>query len=401
MKIVKETLSVLLSMALMSATVPMIVAQDQPQNPPQDQTQNPAAQQGEAQEGQTQDDQQNGQPPVAQPAPSPKSPAELDQMVAPIALYPDELVAQILAASTYPDQVVEADRWVDAHPDLKGKELGDAVDQQPWDQSVKALTAFPSVLANMDKNLSWTSSLGEAYVNQQQDVMNAVQRMRQKAKNAGNLSNNDQERVSDNAGDIEIQPANPQVVYVPTYDPWLVYGPGLAPWPGWYWYPGLYFTGPGIGWGLGFGIGWFGGFGWGWGHWGFDWHRHYVWFDHHPYYSHSAVIFNHNNFYRGRAGFVGRGPVEHGFVGRGPEGRGFEAPRGGAEFHGGAEGRAFTGGHTYAQPHDNGTRSGAFSGYGRNGSTHSFSSRGASSFGGHGGGSSHGGGGHGGGGGRR
>ena len=96
-------------------------------------------------------------------------------------------MAQILAASTFPEQVVEADRWVQAHPDLKGDALGHAVDQQPWDPSVKALTAFPSVLGNMDKNLSWTSSLGDAYYNQQPDVMDAIQVMRQRAQQAGNL----------------------------------------------------------------------------------------------------------------------------------------------------------------------------------------------------------------------
>ena len=117
--------------------------------------------------------------------------------MAPIALYPDSLVAQILAASTFPEQVVEADRWVQAHPDLKGDALGQAVDQQPWDPSVKALTAFPSVLGNMDKNLSWTSSLGDAYYNQQQDVMDAVQVMRQRAQEAGNLKTTPQQTVTD------------------------------------------------------------------------------------------------------------------------------------------------------------------------------------------------------------
>ena len=97
-----------------------------------------------------------------------QTPEQLQQLVAPIALYPDSLVAQILAASTFPEQVVEVDRWVQARTDLKGDALGQAVDQQPWDPSIKALTAFPSVLGNMDKNLSWTSSLGDAYYNQQQ-----------------------------------------------------------------------------------------------------------------------------------------------------------------------------------------------------------------------------------------
>ncbi len=116
-----------------------------------------------------------------------QTPEQLQQLVAPIALYPDALVAQILAAATYPDQVVEADRWLQQHPDLKGQKLGKEVDKQPWDPSVKALVEFPAVLANMDKNLAWTSSLGDAYVNQQQDVMNAIQIMRDRAEKAGNL----------------------------------------------------------------------------------------------------------------------------------------------------------------------------------------------------------------------
>jgi hypothetical protein len=106
--------------------------------------------------------------------PTQQTPEQLQQLVAPIALYPDALVAQILAASAYPTEIVEADRWMQQHPDLKGQQLGDEVNNQPWDPSVKALTQFPSVLANLDKNLSWTSSLGDAYVNQQQAVMDAV-----------------------------------------------------------------------------------------------------------------------------------------------------------------------------------------------------------------------------------
>ena len=223
----------------------------------------------------------------------------VQQLVAPIALYPDSLVAQILAASTFPEQVVEADRWVQAHPDLKGEALGQAVDQQPWDPSVKALTAFPSVLGNMDKNLSWTSSLGDAYYNQQQDVMDAVQVMRQKAEQAGNLKTTPQQTVTTQGSTIVIQPANPDVVYVPAYDPWLVYGYPMAPWPGWYPYPGIWFGGPYLSFGLGFGIGFFGGFGWGWGHWGFDWHDRYAMYNHGRYYSRSNTFYNRNNYYRG------------------------------------------------------------------------------------------------------
>jgi len=152
-----------------------------------------------------------------------QTPDQLQQLVAPIALYPDSLVAQILAASTFPEQVVEADRWVQAHPEMKGDDLGHAVDRQPWDPSVKALTAFPSVLGNMDKNLSWTSSLGDAYYNQQPDVMDAVQVLRRRASEAGNLKSTPQQTVETQGSTIVIQPATPEVVYVPAYDPSPVY----------------------------------------------------------------------------------------------------------------------------------------------------------------------------------
>ncbi len=168
-----------------------------------------------------------------------QTPEQLQQLVAPIALYPDSLVAQILTASTFPEQVVEADQWVQAHPDLKDDALGQGVDQQPWDPSVKALSAFPSVLGNMDKNLSWTSSLGDAYYNQQQDVMDAVQVMRQRAQEAGNLQTTPQQTVTTQDSTIIIEPASPEVVYVPAYDPWLVYGGPIVAWPGWYPYPGI------------------------------------------------------------------------------------------------------------------------------------------------------------------
>src|SRR5208283_1551161 len=208
-------------------------------------------------------------PPQGAPAPNEQTPPytqstpeQLQQLVAPIALYPDSLVAQILAASTFPEQIVEADRWVQDHQDLKGDALGQAVDQQPWDPSVKALAAFPSVLGNMDKNLAWTSSLGDAYYNQQQDVMDAVQVMRQRAQGAGNLKTTPQQTVTEQGATIAIQPANPEVVYVPAYDPWLAYGDPIMGWPGWYPYPGIWFGGPYLSFGMGYGIGYFGGFGW-------------------------------------------------------------------------------------------------------------------------------------------
>lgn len=117
-------------------------------------------------------------------------------------------------------------------PNLKGTDLANEVDKQSWDPSVKALTQFPSVLANLDKSLSWTSALGEAYVNQSQDVMNAVQAMRVRAEKAGNLKSNEQVKVKTQDQNIIIEPANPEVVYVPTYDPWLVYGAPVGVWPG-------------------------------------------------------------------------------------------------------------------------------------------------------------------------
>ena len=188
----KQSLAGLLSLALLFATWPLsLSAQDAPAQDTQASPRGgPAA-------------------PYAQ-----QTPEQMQRLVAPIALYPDSLVAQILAASTFPEEVVEADRWVQAHPDLKGADLGQAVDQEPWDPSVKALAAFPSVLGNMDKNLSWTSSLGDAYYNQQQDVMDAVQVMRHKAEAAGALKTTPQEVVQEEGPDIDIEPAAPDVVYV-------------------------------------------------------------------------------------------------------------------------------------------------------------------------------------------
>jgi len=384
----QQCLGCLLSVVLVFATLPQNVwAQDQGA---QDQAApaQPAPVQGAADQAAA--DQSAAAAAPGAPAPVPytqQGPEQLQQLVAPIALYPDSLVAQILAASTFPEQVVEADRWVQAHPDLKGTDLGNAVDQQPWDPSIKALTAFPSVLGNMDKNLSWTSSLGDAYYNQQKEVMDAVQVMRRKAQDAGNLKSTPQQTVTDQDSDIEIAPADPDVVYVPAYDPWLVYGYPVAAWPGWYPYPGIWFGGPYLSFGLGFGIGWWGGFGWGWGHWGFDWHNHYARFNGGRYYSGSRTFYNRGAYARG--GFA--------------RGGGFDRAGGGFD-RGGA--RAFDGDRQAARGYgaprgQSGVRSGAFSGYDHGGQTRGFSSRGSASFGGggfHGGG---GGGFHGGGGGRR
>jgi uncharacterized membrane protein YgcG len=311
---------------------------------------------------------------------SQQTPEQLQQLVAPIALYPDSLVAQILAASTFPEQVVEADRWVEAHPDLKGDALGQEVDRQPWDPSVKALTGFPTVLGNMDKNLSWTSSLGDAYYNQQQDVMDAVQVMRQRAQEAGNLKTTPQQTVGTEGSTIIIQPASPEVVYVPAYNPWLVYGGPLVPWPGWYPYPGIWYGGPYLSFGVGFGIGYYGGYGWGWPHWGFDWHNRVVVYNHTTYSSSSRTFYNRNTYYRAAGA------------------QGVNAAHGEVYNHPGAAPKPFEGNTNaargYAPPAgQKGVHSSAYSGYDHGGEAKSYSSRGSASLSGgaaHGGGGSHG-----------
>jgi Protein of unknown function (DUF3300) len=192
----------------------------------------------------------------------------LDQIVAPIALYPDNLIAQILTASTDPSEIVEADRWVQEKYGLDSIALAQAVDQQSWDPSVKALTQFPLVLQNMDQNLSWTSALGSVYGNEPQNVLNAVQAMRQRAQQAGNLMSTPQQTVTSEGDTITIQPAEADTVYLPEYDPWLVYGSPVAVYPGWNDASGLYLTEPYVLFGLGIGIGAFAAFGWGYHHWG-------------------------------------------------------------------------------------------------------------------------------------
>jgi hypothetical protein len=215
----------------------------------------------------------------------------------------------------------------------------------------------------MDKNLSWTSSLGDAYYNQQEDVMNAIQVMRRRAEEAGNLKSMPQQTVTTQDSTIVIQPANPEVVYVPAYDPWIVYGGPIVAWPGWYPYPGIWFGGPYLSFGIGFGIGWFGHFGWGWPHWGFDWHHGYAIYNHNRYYSRSRTFYNRNTFYRGagaRGGVYNRpGATTHPFSGNTQAARGYAEPRG-----------------------QSGVHSGAFSGYDHGGQARSFSSRGSASLGG-------------------
>src|SRR5271156_37774 len=337
---------------------------------------------------------------TAAPAYTTQTPAQLQQLVAPIALYPDSLVAQVLAASTFPAEIVEADRYLQNNSTLKGDALAQAVDQMSWDPSVKALTAFPTVLGNMDKNLSWTSSLGDAYYNQQQDVMDAVQFMRQKAQSAGNLKSTDQQTVQSQGSSIVIQPVNPEVVYVPAYNPWLVYGYPVSPWPYWYNYPGIWWGGPSLYWGgIGFGIGFYGGYGWGWNHRGTNWGGRTAVYKRNNYYSHSNTFYNRNNYYR-NGGYRGvTNNVNRGFNGdhgnaenRANTGdRGANLGHNGAgEQHSGASPRPFNGNNQaargYGEAHtQSNVRSGAFSGYNQGGDSRGFSSRGSQSFGGGGG----------------
>ena len=198
------------------------------------------------------------------------NPQQLESMVAPIALYPDSLLSQVLVASTYPLEVVEAQQWLDQNRSLTGTALMDAAKTQNWDASVQALVAFPDVVKRLNSDIRWTTDLGNAFLAQQTDVMAAVQRLRASAKESGKLTDTPQEKVvtEDQNGQaaIEIQPTDPQVVYVPTYNPAYFWGPPVYPWPG------LYYPGIGIGWGWGPGINlgfYFGGCcgwgGWGWG----------------------------------------------------------------------------------------------------------------------------------------
>jgi hypothetical protein len=289
----------------------------------------------------------------------------LDQLVAPIALYPDALVAQVLPAATFPAEVVEADRWMQEHGDLKGDALAQAVDPQSWDPSVKALTQFPSVLAMMDKNLPWTSALGDAYVAGEQNVLDAVQVMRQRAQQAGNLKSTQQETVTTDGETIAIEPTDPEVVYVPEYDPWVVYGDPLPYYPAWVGIPGLYIDGPGIAFGLGIGIGVFGGFGWGWHHWGTDWHRHDVLHDHDRYSSHSPTFSHHPDF--------GHHPdFSHGHPG-------LVHPAGGFP-HNGIPHGGFAHADGFSSRAPSAIHSSAFSGFNHGGVTHAFSARGSASL---------------------
>ena len=221
---------------------------------------------------------------VSTPAQPAFSQPELDQMLAPIALYPDPLLSQILMASTYPLEVVEAARWSRANPMLKGDDAVRAVQQSDWDPSVKSLVAFPQMLQMMDEKLAWTERLGDAFLAQESQVMDTVQNLRQKAYAAGYFKSNDQVRVEPQGQIIVVEPASPDVIYVPYYDPTVVYGSWWwSDYPPIYWapWPDYYFV-SGFAWGLGITIstGFFFG--------DCDWHHHRV------------NVVNVNNYYYGR-----------------------------------------------------------------------------------------------------
>ncbi len=175
------------------------------------------------------------QAPAEEQKPKLKAPEQLDSLVAPVALYPDPLLAQVLAASTYPLEVVQVQRWLKSNSTLKGEELTKAAAKQPWDASVQALVAFPSALKLLDDNIQWTTELGNAFLDQQSDVMDAVQRMRKKAKDNGKLESSKEQKVEVKTVEtktiVEIRPADPQVIYVPTYQPTVVYGPPVYAYP--------------------------------------------------------------------------------------------------------------------------------------------------------------------------
>src|SRR6516165_9079322 len=320
----KKTLSVILSFGMTLATCPLEGCGKE---------RNTSAQTASTQAPQGSQQASQQAPATTEATPTPD---QLYQLVAPIALFPDNLVAQVLAASTYPDQVTAAHNWIQQNSNLKGDQLMQAVNQQSWDASIKALTQFPDVLNQMATNLSWTSALGDAYFNFPKDVMNAVQVMRQRAYDAGNLKSNQQQSVSVQnqapgsappsaqaaaapqttivqppAQTIIVQPAQPQVVYVPTYNPAVVYGAPVAVYPGYVAPPS---TGALIATGLiSFGVGMAVGTamsnsccGWGWNSWGCGWHNSTVVYNRNVYVSNSNTFVNRNNYYNRNVNNINR-----------------------------------------------------------------------------------------------
>jgi len=240
------------------------------------------------------------------------SPDQLNNLVAPIALYPDPLLSQMLSASTYPLEIVQAQQWLGQNRNLQGTQLVEAARQQNWDPSVQALVVFPNALALLANDARWTTDLGNAFLAQQADVMSAVQRMRSRARANGKLTNTPQQVVTtatqEGRDAIEIQPADPQVVYVPTYNPAYVWGP-----PVWGAYPDLWYP-AGFGFGFGFGPGYYmSSYYPGWGGWG-GWGWGCGWFGGGLYVN--AGFFNHYGYRRGGFGGYGGYGGGNGFAGR-------------------------------------------------------------------------------------
>jgi len=360
-----------------------------------------------------------GAPPPEQTATIP--PQQLDDLVAPIALYPDTLLSQMLVASTYPLEIVEAQQWLRQNANLKGQALVNAAQKQNWDPSIQALVVFPDVLARLNQDIRWTTDLGNAFLAQQADVMAAVQRLRATAQANGKLAPTPQQQVTTETQNgqqaIQIQPVDPGVVYVPNYNPEWVWGP-----PAYGFYPPLFYPAIGLGFGfypgidLGFyfGGGWglWGGFGWGWGpNWfgggiflnGGFFHR-YGFNDFHPGFGGSNV-WAHDPGHRLGVPYANRAVAARyqGAAG----GRGVPAARGAAQASRGAAGQRF-GSEGFERQNSGGNRS-AFSGVRpapetQMRSDHGFSSMdhagggfGGGGFRGGGGGGGFGGGGHGGG----
>ena len=217
----------------------------------------------------------HAQEPAAAPEAAVKIPADqLDSLVAPIALYPDALLSQTLVASTYPLEIIQLKQWLDQNKSLKGKALADAAQKQDWDPSIQALAPLPDLVKQLAENIKWTTDLGNAFLAQQSDVMDAVQRMRKKAQDAGNLKPSEQQKVETKVVEskqvVIIQQTSPEVVYVPSYNPTVVYGAPVYPYPPIaYPPPGYYAAGMAISFGVGVAMGafWSGGAGWGCG-WG-------------------------------------------------------------------------------------------------------------------------------------
>jgi hypothetical protein len=231
------------------------------------------------------------------------TPDQLANLVAPVALYPDSLLSQVLVAATYPLEIVEAGQWLQQNRGLRGAQLVEAARQQNWDASVQALVVFPDVLTRLNSDIRWTTDLGNAFLAQQADVMNAVQRLRAQASQAGRLKSNSQETVTTQMqggqAAIEIQPADPQVVYVPVYNPAYMWGP-----PAFGFYPPLFYPEIGFGFGFGAGIyigGFFGGLGWGgWG-WGPNWFGGSIYMNNNFFHRYGFNDFHGGGAFQGRS----------------------------------------------------------------------------------------------------